>query len=552
VTGRRGGVFAALILTITCGLVTRSSAQEIRPYRPAFDVQDYAIAVDVPDSGSTIHATATITVVRRVPGDTLVLDLLDLRVSRVRVNGQVVRFRQEPESLAVPLPKTQRVSATFNVVVDYGGELRDGLIAHRDDKGRWTYFGDNWPNRGRHWIPSIDHPSDKATVTWRVRARPSQTVIANGKLLARRTVVRTDGTRVTEWTWRESRRIPVYLMVIGVAPLEVYDLGDTACGLAELQRCVAQSVYVAPEQHNFLPGPFARAGEIVRLFSRLVGPFPYEKLAHVQSSTRFGGMENASEIFYADNGFRRGTMSDDIVAHETAHQWFGDAVTEREWPHLWLSEGFATYFAALWARADRGESAFRTRMDVTRRTILSDTAAVPRRPVIDTIETNLLALLNQNSYEKGGFVLHMLRVQLGDSAFFRALRSYYASHRHGTALSDDLRIEMERASGQQLGWFFDQWLRRPGYPELTATWHYDAAAREATITVAQGGPFGAFRVPLTIAAIDSTGAEHRATVALSASSEAVGQLRIPLQSEPKTIVLDPDVELLARLRVIRQ
>ncbi|HSQ32323.1 MAG TPA: M1 family aminopeptidase [Gemmatimonadaceae bacterium] len=551
-TGGRGGVFAALILAITSGLAGRSSAQEIRPYRPAFDVQDYVIAIDVPDSGSTIHAVATITVERRAPSDTLILDLLDLHVSRVKVNGQVVRFRQGPDSLAVPLPRTRSVSATFNVAVEYGGVLRDGLIAHRDDAGRWTYFGDNWPNRARHWIPSIDHPSDKATVTWRVRAKPSQTVIANGRLLARRTVVRSDGTRVTEWTWRESRRIPVYLMVIGVAPLEVYDLGDTACGLAELQRCVAQSVYVAPEQHDFLPGPFVHAREIVQLFSRLVGPFPYEKLAHVQSSTRFGGMENASEIFYADDGFRRGTMGDDVIAHETAHQWFGDAVTEREWPHLWLSEGFATYFAALWDRADRGESAFRTRMDVIRRTILSDTAAVPRRPVIDTIETNLLALLNRNSYEKGGFVLHMLRVQVGDSAFFHALRSYYAKHRHGTALSDDLRSEMERASGQQLGWFFDQWLKRPGYPDLTATWHYDATAKEATITVDQGGPFGAFRVPLTIAATDSTGAEHRATIALSAVPDAVAQLRIPLQSAPTAIVLDPDVELLARLRVVRQ
>lgn len=551
-TSSRGGVFAALVLAITSGLADRSSAQEIRPYRPAFDVQDYAIAIDVPDTGSTIHAAATVTVARRAPSDTLILDLLDLRVSRVKVDGRVARFTQGPESLAIPLPKAHSASATFKVDVEYGGALRDGLIVHRDDAGRWTYFGDNWPNRARHWIPSIDHPSDKATVTWRVTAKSAQTVIANGRLISKRPVTRADGSSATEWTWRESRRIPVYLMVIGVAPLEVYDLGDTACGLAELQRCVAQAVYVAPEQRAFLPGPFARAGLIVQLFSRLVGPFPYEKLAHVQSSTRFGGMENASEIFYADDGFRRGTMRDEVIAHETAHQWFGDAVTEREWPHLWLSEGFATYFAALWDLAARGDSAFRARMDVIRSTILSDTEAVPRRPVIDTIETDLLALLNRNSYEKGGFVLHMLRVQVGDSAFFHALRSYYANHRHGTALSDDLRSEMERASGQQLGWFFDQWLRRPGYPELTATWHYDPAAREATITVAQGDRFGAFRVPLTVAAIDSTGAAHRASIVLSASPNAVGQVRVPLSSEPKAVVLDPDVELLARLRVIRQ
>lgn len=545
---RRPAGLAALMLA-TC--VMRSPAQGIRPYRPAFDVQDYAIAIDVPDSGATVHATTTLTVARREPADTLVLDLLDLTVTKVTVNGQAERFTQTPEAVAIPLPSRTGASASFTVAVEYGGTLKDGLIARRDSAGRWTYFGDNWPNRARHWIPSIDHPSDKATVTWRVTAPSSKTVIANGKLVSKRAVKRA-GESATEWTWRESQRIPVYLMVIGVAPLAVYDLGNTDCGLAELQQCVPQSVYVAPEQRGFLPGPFAHAGDIVQFFSRLVGPFPYEKLAHVQSSTRFGGMENASEIFYADQPFRDGRMTDDVVAHETAHQWFGDAVTEREWPHLWLSEGFATYFAALWARASRGDTAFHARMTAMRSTVLADTSVVPRRPVIDTIETNLLALLNRNSYEKGGFVLHMLRMQVGDSAFFRGLRTYYAQHRHSTALTDDLRSAVESASGQQLGWFFDQWLRRPGYPELTAAWHYDPSSREVAITVTQDSRFGAFRVPLTVAVIDSAGTAHRATVSLSAATDAVGQLRIPLPSPPQRVVLDPDVDLLARLRVVRQ
>jgi aminopeptidase N len=548
---RHAAALAALAAFAAAARPTPARAQGIRPYRPAFDVQDYAIAIDVPDSGTVIHATTTLTVARREPSDTLVLDLLDLTVTKVTVNRQTVRFTQTPEAVAVPLPPASGASSTFTVAVEYGGALKDGLIARRDSAGRWTYFGDNWPNRARHWIPSIDHPSDKATVTWRVTAPSSKTVIANGKLLSKRAVTRA-GEAATEWNWRESQRIPVYLMVIGVAPLTVYDLGDTDCGLAELQRCVPQSVYVAPEQRAFLPGPFAHAGDIVQLFSRLVGPFPYEKLAHVQSSTRFGGMENASEIFYADQPFRTGRMTDDVIAHETAHQWFGDAVTEREWPHLWLSEGFATYFAALWARASEGDSAFRVRMTAIRNAVLADTSAVTKRPVIDTIETDLLALLNRNSYEKGGFVLHMLRVQVGDSAFFHGLRTYYAQHRHSTALSDDLRSAIESASGQKLGWFFDQWLRRPGYPELTATWHYEPASREVAITVTQDGRFGAFRVPLTVEVVDSAGTAHRASVSLSATADAVGQLRIPVPSAPQAVVLDPDVDLLARLHVVRQ
>jgi len=527
--------------------VSPIAAQQVRPYRPAFDAQDYALTIELPDTGATIRGTATVRVQRTAPSDSLVLDLLDLSVSRAAVNGKSARFWPVNGGIAVALPKGS--AGQFEVTVDYGGTVVDGLIARRDSAGRWTYFGDNWPNRARHWIPSIDHPSDKATVTWRVIAPPGQTVVANGKLVSTRDVRGRDGSPKKEWTWREGRRIPVYLMVIAAAPLVAYDLGDTDCGLAEMQRCVPQTVYTAPEQKSFSPGPFARAGEIVQLFSSLVGPFPYEKLAHLQSSTRFGGMENASAIFYADQGFRTGAMGEGVVAHETAHQWFGDAVTEREWPHLWLSEGFATYFAALWTRASRGESAFRADMSSIRQRVLEDQEVVPKRPVIDTIETVLLSLLNRNSYEKGGFVLHMLKNEVGERAFFDALRAYYAGHKHATALTDDLRMAMEQKAKRPLGWFFDQWLKRPGYPDVTATWAYDAVAKEVTINASQTSPFGNFQFPLTVAVVDSSGVARRATLSMTASG-APAQARLPLATAPASVTLDPDVVLLARMRVV--
>ena len=525
------------------------AAQQIRPYRPAFDVLDYQLTIELPDTGASIRGTATLQVQRTARSDSLVLDLLDLSVTRATVDGKSARFSPTDAGVAIALPKG--AGGQFTATVDYSGTVVDGLIARRDSAGRWTYFGENWPNRARHWIPSIDHPSDKATVTWRVIAPPSQTVVANGKLISTRDVRGYDGSAKKEWIWRESRRIPVYLMVIAAAPLAVYDLGDTACGLADKQRCVPQAVYTAPEQRNFSPGPFARAGEMVQLFASLVGPFPYEKLAHLQSSTRFGGMENASAIFYADAGFRRGTMGDGVVAHETAHQWFGDAVTERDWPHLWLSEGFATYFAALWTRAARGDSAFRVQMADIRQTILADSESVAKRPVIDTIETNLLALLNRNSYEKGGFVLHMLRNEVGERAFFNALRAYYATFKHATATTDDLRAAMEREVKRPMSWFFDQWLRRPGFPSVTAEWSYDAGAKEVAITVSQSSPFGNYQFPLTIAVIDSAGGQHRTTLTMP-SSGAAGAVRVPLASAPANVVLDPDVALLAQLQVVRR
>ena len=225
-----------------------------------------------------------------------------------------------------------------------------------------------------------------------MRAPTGRTVVANGSLVDTRTTGRGRRAR-TVTRWRESRPIAPYLMVIGAGPLVKIDLGATACGLADLRRCVRQSVYVAPELRKTMPGSFARAGDIVRFFASRVGPFPYEKLAHLQSATRFGGMENATAIFYADAMFRRGGVGEGIIAHETAHQWFGDAVTEREWPHLWLSEGFATYFAALWTQHAHGDSAFRQNMAEIRSAILSDARSVPSHPVIDTTERDLLALL---------------------------------------------------------------------------------------------------------------------------------------------------------------
>jgi aminopeptidase N len=357
------------------------------------------------------------------------------------------------------------------------------------------------------------------------------------------------GTRARTTTrWRESKPIPPYLMVIGAGPLVKVDLGQTACGLVDGRRCLAQSVYVAPEVRKTMPGNFAKAGQIVRFFATRVGPFPYEKLAHVQSATRFGGMENATAIFYSDAAFRSGTLSEELIAHETAHQWFGDAVTEREWSHLWLSEGFATYFAALWTQRAHGDSAFREDMSRIRERVLDDTASVPRRPVIDTVTTELLDLLNRNSYEKGGFVLHMLRRELGDRSFFAGLRAYYTKHKHKTALTTDLQAALEVASGKSLGAFFDQWLRRPGYPEMEVTWS-DSALTQISVEVTQSGRFGLFEFPLQLALVDPEG--HVRRVEMSVPAQLVTKVLLPVTGSVARLEVDPDVRLLARINVLK-
>ena len=531
----------------------RRDAATAMPYRPGVDVLSYDLSLELPRAGNVIRGVATLAVRHTTGLDTLVLDLVRLTVDSVRSDGKRVAFTRTPNEIHIPFRPNGKFAVRIEVT--YHGPVEDGLIVRTDSAGRWTGFGDNWPNRARYWIPSVDHPSDKSTVSWTVTAPAERTVVANGALVDRTTLP--DGRVRTRW--RESHPIAVYLMVIAAAPLVEYPLGNTACGFGAegsergeraANNCVRQFVYVAPEQRPTLPGAFSQAGEIVRYFASLVGNFPYEKLAHLQSSTRFGGMENATAIFYDDAAFRTGRMNEGLIAHETAHQWFGDAVTEREWPHLWLSEGFATYFAALWTEHAHGDSAFHAAMASIRSTVLADPVDVPTHPVIDTVPRELLSLLNRNSYEKGGFVLHMLRRQVGDSAFFGALRAYYASYRDGTVLTDDLRQEMERASGQSLGWFFDQWLRRPGYPELDVTWSSDPSSQQVTLDIVQGSRFGAYRFPLTVELRGANGATERATVLVPAEPRA--RIALPRSARPLTptaLVVDPNVELLARIDV---
>lgn len=536
------GIRSTLVLALLAGapLGAQRAADRPTPYRPGIDVLDYDVTLQLPERGDAIAGRAVLTIRRLAPLDTLVLDLLGLRVDSVLVDGQPVRAGRDSATIRVPFAGT---GDTVRVAVRYGGVPADGLIIRTDSSGRWTAFGDNWPNRGRHWMPGVDHPSDKATVTWTVEAPSARRVVANGALLEETPL---PGGSRTRTRWREARPIPLYLMVIAAAPLVYYDLGQSACGLSEFGGCVAQSAYVDPVNRDWLPGAFAEVTRMVDFFARAVAPFPYEKLAHLQSSTRFGGMENASAIFYSDGGIRTGTMGTGVVAHETAHQWFGDAVTPHEWSHLWLSEGFATYGAEQWVQHARGDSAFRAGMRAIRARIIA-APVVAERPVIDTAQTDLIALLNTNSYQKGGWVLHMLRGLVGDSAYARGIRRYYAAHRHGTALTGDLQVAMEREARQPLGWFFDQWLRRPGFATVRTSWRYDRAAGRVMLTVSQDGRFPPYRFPLTVLVTGADGRERRVRVDVPARRTAQLTLPIPVAASPRAVEVDPDVELLAEL-----
>ena len=269
-------------------------------------------------------------------------------------------------------------------------------------------------------------------------------------------------------------------------------------------------------------------------FSKLLGPFPYERLSHVQSTTIFGGMENATAIFYSAAAYGERRLSEETVAHETAHQWFGDAVTPRDWNHLWLSEGFATYLSALWLGHADGPDAFYTSLDLSRARVVSSLNSV-NAILVDTLPANLLSLLNTNTYQKGAWALHSLRGIVGDSAFFAGLRTFYERYRHETVVTDDFMEVMEETSGQDLDWFFDQALRQPGYARLFVGWTYDATARELVLSVTQQQRSGYFRFPGLEIAIDDR------VVSVDVDGPETKLVVSEVSAQPTKVILDPRV-----------
>ena len=518
------------------------TAASVERVQPGIDILGYDITLTVAPPSARIEGTEVITLVRRAKVVQLRLDAVGLAISRVLVGTTPVSVQTLDSAIVVPLDRA--TGDSISVTVSWSASPADGLVI-RDGADGWTAFGDNFPDRARLWLPVVDHPSDKATVAWTVRAPVGYLVVANG---ARQGVDTVRGTPdVARWRFRQAQAIPTYLMVIGVGRLEEVSLGETACGFGPAGGCVPQSVLVTPSLRASMPGTFAQAGEIVRFFASLFGPFPYDRLSHVQSRTRFGGMENAGAIFYAWNIFGSGKpFPAGLIAHETAHQWFGDAVTERAWAHAWLSEGFATYLAAMYAEHVGGDSALRVELTGMRAAIMKSPASRDR-PVIDTAQTVLLQLLNTNSYQKGGHVLHMLRREIGDSAFVKAIRDYQAEFRHSNAMTSDLARAVARASGRDLQWFFDQWLTRPGWADVEVQWRVSGS--QLRLSVLQPGPAAPYRLTLPVDVELSDGRVVHQRVVVDAASRGTHPVQLPAGAVVRAVRADPQGDLLATIRV---
>ncbi len=527
------------ILAAFLALWASAAAGDGYSRNPDIDVLAYAFTIALSDESDAVEGEATIQARFRKAGIRhLDLDLIGrsestgMRVLAVRNRSEPLQHEHASNRLRIRLASPSLVSETRSITVSYRGVPGDGLIIGQNRYGDRTFFADNWPNRARHWLPTVDHPSDKALVEFLVEAPSRYQVIANGRLLEQTDL---PGERRRS-RWRTREQLATKVMVIGVARFALQKW-RMASGL-ELQS------WVFPQDREAGFHDFARTESIVEYFERLLGPFPYSKLANVQSRTRYGGMENASAIFY-HQGFIQGDRSNErVIAHEVAHQWFGDAVSEADWLHIWLSEGFATYFAELFMESAYGRGRLRAGMSRLRSTVIDHWKRHPASRVVEASVDDLNSLLNANSYQKGAWVLHMLRQEVGEDAFWKGIRLFLRRHMHSNALTRDFRRAMEEASNRQLDWFFRQWVHGAGIPRIQGSWRYDATARELVVDLRQETLADPFRLDIDLE-ISGSGGDP---VSLSKRLEsAAGRFRIPFDSPPSRVRLDPAVRLLAEI-----
>lgn len=502
------------------------------------DVIHYAFRIHVTDASDTIRGEADITLKFLQSARKIQLNLSGVRndgkgmyVESVMIQPGPGKWRQSNDSLEISFSHAFPAGATARLHVAYRGIPFDGLIISKNRFGQRTFFADNWPQRARCWIPCHDHPSDKATVEFTVIAPLHYGIVSNGKQIS--DVPAPEGHCVH---WKEDVPVSTKVMVFGAADFSVKDM-VSATGIP-----VQLWVYRQNAGEGFLD--YAPAAGIVDFYVKYLGPYPYEKLANVQSTTIYGGMENASCIFYSERSVTGQQAAGSLLAHEIAHQWFGNSVTECDWPQLWLSEGFATYLTDIYLEKAYGKESMKKNLEEERQEVIQWPGT--EKIAVVSYGINPRRMLTPVTYQKAGWFLHMLRNAIGDSAFHRTLTQYYSTFRDSIASTHDFQRIAEASSGKNLGEFFAQWLYRPGFPELDVSWKYNSERKVLLVTVHQLQQ-ETYHIPLEIACTVPGGQ----TVTLEIV-EKDSRFTIPLQVAPPDVIADPGIKLLASIHIRRE
>ncbi len=468
-----------------------------------YDLIHVRISLDFDLEKRRIEGEATNTIAPILGGlREAVFDAEDLTILGAKVDGADALFQTDGKQVIVSLPRPFASGEKLDVAIAYSGSPVNGL--------HWVGPEPGYPDKPRQvwsqgedmnnhfWIPTWDYPNDRTSWETLLQCDEALTAVSNGRLVEV-SPGRRPGTKL--WHYRMDQPNVTYLIAIAIGPWERH--ADDFRG-KPVEYFVNAGVGEATARRAFGQTP-----DMLAFFERVIGvDYPWDKYAQVAvSEFVVGGMENVSCTLQTDRTLRdeRAALdgtSESLVAHELAHQWWGDLLTTRDWANLWLNEGFATYFQVLYAEHLRGTDELRLQMRRQQASFVrSDSRGAPR-PMVASGWTRTGDEQSRNVYSKGSSVLHMLRFVLGDEAFFRAIRHYAETCRDRVVDTRDFQIAINEATGQPLDWFFEQWVTGAGYPKFEVRAEWDEAMRTETLRVKQtqesGGAVPVFRMPIDV------------------------------------------------------
>lgn len=517
-------------------------AKDPYPKNPNIDILNYKFEIHLNDTSDIIYGSAEIALNIKDSEDRVRLDLISrgkdgkgMEVKKVTFNGSEVSYSHDNDVLLIETGAFEYSSRDIINVV-YSGMPITGLIIGPNMHGDRTFFSDNWPNKARNWLPLVDHPYDKSTAEFVVIAPNHYQVISNGLLVEETNL----NKELKKTHWKQSVPISCWLYALGVAEFAV-DYVDYFEG-----KSIQTWVYKQDRDNGFYDFKIPTK-HTMEFFSDYIGPFAYEKLANVQSNSVKGGMESATAIFYSDVSVTgdRSVRWRNVVIHEVAHQWFGNCVTEYDWDDVWLSEGFATYFTLMFREHAYGRDDFVNGLNDAKRLVYNHYKTDKESSIVHNNLKDMKDVLTYSlQYQKGAWVLHMLRNYVGEDNFRKGIRNYYKKYYNSTTTTNQFKTEMEVVSGMNLDTFFDQWLYKGGNMVLDGNWKFDEKKGRIEVNLNQVQNDGyLFEMPIELGiSYNDKNLEKIQTVKLEKEK---GRFYIASDSKPISIKIDPNTKLLA-------
>lgn len=521
---------------------------DYRKYAPDRDVQMLHLALDItPDfKQRTILATATLRLKPVAkPVQELKFDAVDLDVRSVTATEEVQAYQATDKQVIVtfaqPVPPNKEVAVT----IAYAAEPTGGLYFRTPEMGYKPgdthLFSQGEEVEARHWYPCLDSPNQQFTSEITCRVPGGMTVISNGRLVSE---AKDPASGLTVLHWSQEKPHANYLITLVAGYFKKVE--DNCHGLP-------LAFFTPPSEINEATNSFRDTKDMVEFFEEEIGvPYPWDKYYQVcVNDFVAGGMENTSATTLTDSTlFTPATEnlrdSDGLISHELAHQWFGDLVTCKDWSHIWLNEGFATYYESLYNAHKHGREAMLYELYNRARQITGITN--DPNPIVRRTYDEPSDMFGYLSYPKGGWVLHMLRHQLGDDLYRRSIKTYLQRHQYGNVVTEDLRAVIEELSGRSYDQFFDQWLYHGRFPELDIDYSWDELAKLARVSIRQAQPIDQnvllFNFPLSLRFQTRTSAVDR-VIQVTRKQE---DFYFALASAPERVRVDPDYTLLAKIR----